>query len=112
MIVTEAAVAEVKRVMQENGLAVEDNVLRVHANGGGCSGLAYSLGLEARIDINELNDMLYTYDGLNVVVDRQLDARFSGVVVDFYDGEDRKGFTFQNPTVYGCSTKSCGSCCG
>ena len=44
--------------------------------------------------------------GLKVAVDKKSDLYLDGTTVDFYDGLDRRGFTFNNPNV----SKSCG--CG
>jgi iron-sulfur cluster assembly protein len=101
--VTERAVDEVKRIMQDQKLE-DGTVLRVGVRGGGCSGFSYSLNFDNAWD--EKNDSMYQCHGINVVVDRKSALYLDGTTVDFYDGLDKRGFTFDNPNA----VKSCG--CG
>ena len=103
LTLTERAASEVKRIMQEQNLG-EDTVLRVGVQGGGCSGFSYALGFENTYD--EKNDTKLDYHGISVVVDRKSALYLDGTSVDFYDGLEKRGFTFDNPNA----TKTCG--CG
>lgn len=103
VIITEKAAGEMNRVLSDKKLP-ESTVLRVGIAGGGCSGFSYSLGFDDKVD--EMNDVVTTQHGLRVAVDRKSAMFLEGTTVDFYDGIERRGFTFDNPNA----KKSCG--CG
>ena len=103
VIVTEKAAGEVKRIMTEQNYGPE-TMLRVSVSGGGCSGFQYGLTFDSKAD--EMMDDIYDVHGIKVVVDRKSDLYLSGTTLDFYEGLEKRGFTFNNPKA----TKSCG--CG
>jgi iron-sulfur cluster assembly protein len=103
VLLTEKAAGEVKRIMQEQKLE-EGMVLRVGVAGGGCSGFSYSLGFDNHFD--EKVDSKNEFHGVTVVVDKKSALYLDGTTVDFYDGLEKRGFTFENPNA----VKSCG--CG
>jgi iron-sulfur cluster assembly protein len=100
---SEKAANEVKRIMQDQKLE-ENMLLRVGVAGGGCSGFQYSLGFDNQFD--EKLDAKFVYHGVTVVVDKKSALYLDGTTVDFYDGLEKRGFTFDNPNA----VKSCG--CG
>jgi iron-sulfur cluster assembly protein len=100
---TERAATEVKRIMVDQKLEPE-TVLRVGVAGGGCSGFSYALGFDKKFD--EKADTKTEFYGVPVVVDRKSALFLDGTTVDFYDGIEKRGFTFDNPNA----VKSCG--CG
>jgi len=104
--VTESAMNEVKKVMEEQKMSPDENVLRVGIVGGGCSGFSYSMGFEKKSEGDLLNDNVYTFFGVETRVDRKSELYLEGATVDFHSGIDKRGFVFDNPQ----STKSCG--CG
>ena len=100
---TEKAASEIKRVMDEQ--KIEDGtLLRVGVTGGGCAGFSYSLGFDKQFD--EAKDSKYEHHGVAVVVDKKSALYLDGTTVDFHEGLDRRGFTFDNPNA----VKTCG--CG
>src|ERR1700730_1285278 len=101
--ITEKAAKEVQRVMSEQKMP-EATILRVGVVGGGCSGFQYSLGFDTNTD--PAKDELYEQHGVKVAVDRKSELFLDGTVLDFYDGLEKRGFTFNNPNA----VKSCG--CG
>jgi iron-sulfur cluster assembly protein len=103
ILLTEKAASEVKRIMDDQKLE-EGTVLRVGVTGGGCSGFSYALGFDKQFD--EKVDSRFEYHGVPVVVDKKSALYLDGTTVDFYDGIERRGFTFDNPNA----VKSCG--CG
>ncbi|MFM9962506.1 MAG: HesB/IscA family protein [Planctomycetaceae bacterium] len=103
VIITEKAAGEMNRVLSDKKLP-ESTVLRIGVAGGGCSGFSYSLGFDDKCD--EMNDVVSEQHGLKVAVDRKSALYLEGTTIDFYDGIERRGFTFDNPN----SKKSCG--CG
>ena len=103
IVLTERAATEVKRIIEEQKLD-EGTVLRVGVQGGGCSGFSYALGFDTNVD--EAADSTSEQHGVQVVVDRKSSLYLDGTTVDFFDGLEKRGFTFDNPNA----VKSCG--CG
>jgi iron-sulfur cluster assembly protein len=103
IVLTEKAAGEIRRILSEQN-AEPTTVLKVGAMGGGCSGYQYSLNLDTNCDeaMFEITDQ----HGIRVAVDRRANLVLEGTKVDFYDGLEKRGFTFENPNA----TKSCG--CG
>jgi iron-sulfur cluster assembly protein len=100
---TERAAEEVKRIIADQNLG-EDTVLRVGVSGGGCSGFMYRLAFDKNVD--EAHDSRYEQHGVPMVIDKKSALYLDGTTVDFYDGLEKRGFTFDNPNA----VKSCG--CG
>lgn len=100
---TEKAAGEIRRVQEQQNMEPE-TFLRIGVTGGGCSGFSYSLGFDKSFD--EKADSKYNFHGLDVVVDKKSLLYLDGTTVDFYEGIERRGFTFENPNA----VKSCG--CG
>ena len=103
VMLSEKAAGEVKRIIAEQKLE-EGTVLRVGVSGGGCSGFSYALGFDKTFD--EKADSKFEHHGVTVVVDKKSALYLDGTTVDFYDGLEKRGFTFDNPNA----VKSCG--CG
>lgn len=103
VVLTERAAEEVKRIVEQQKLE-EGTFLRVGVTGGGCSGFSYSLGFDNEYD--EKADSKLSHHGVQVVVDKKSALYLDGTTVDFYDGIEKRGFTFDNPNA----VKSCG--CG
>ncbi len=103
IMLTERAAKEVKKIMDEQKMP-ESVVLRVGVAGGGCSGFQYALGFDN--EVNPAVDEVAEMHGIKVAVDRKSGMYLSGTEVDFYEGLEKRGFTFNNPQA----TKSCG--CG
>lgn len=100
---TERAAVEVKRIIDQQKLE-EGTVLRVGVTGGGCSGFSYALGFDKEFDTAA--DSKFDCHGVDVVVDKKSALYLEGTTVDFFDGIEKRGFTFENPNA----VKSCG--CG
>ena len=100
---TEAAAKEIKRVVAEQNLG-EDKLLRIGIAAGGCSGFQYALGFDASVD--QTKDHVTEQHGVKMVVDKRSDLHLDGTTLDFYEGLEKRGFTFENPNA----VKSCG--CG
>lgn len=103
VVLTETAASEVKRIIEHQGLE-SDALLRIGVTGGGCSGFNYQLGFDTQYD--EAADFKSEQHGVDVVVDKKSDLFLDGTTVDFHEGIDKRGFTFDNPNA----VKSCG--CG
>ncbi|MBO6622335.1 MAG: iron-sulfur cluster assembly accessory protein [Balneola sp.] len=98
---TERASKQVKTIIEKEGL--DDNLfLRVAVEGGGCSGLSYKLGLDYRTE----DDVVFENYGVEVIVASKHLMYLEGIEIDYPDGLDARGFTFDNPN----SVEDCG--CG
>ena len=98
---TERAALQVEKIKKEEGLDPE-LFLRVAVDGGGCSGLSYKLGLDYRTD----EDITFESFGIEIIVAEKHLMYLEGMQVDYPDGLDARGFTFENPNA----TENCG--CG
>jgi len=97
---TEAAQAEIKRLMEKDKR--EGAGLRVGVKGGGCSGLSYTMDFDTRRD----TDKVFEENGVAVLVDPKSYLYLAGMTLDYKEGLMDKGFKFINPNA----SRSCG--CG
>jgi len=102
--ITEAALKEIKRSMDDANLA--DNLVRVSVQAGGCSGFMYGLGFVEKEDVDPEQDFVEKRGDVEVVVDRKSLLFLDGVKIDWIDDLSQRGFKFINPNA----KKSCG--CG
>jgi len=103
IVITEKAAKEVRRVQTEQSFK-DDMFLRIGVAGGGCSGFNYTLSFDNAFD--EQADSKFDQHGVAVVVDKKSALYLDGTTVDWYDGLEKRGFTFENPNA----VKTCG--CG
>lgn len=96
---TERAAKQVRKIKEQESL---DLYLRVAVEGGGCSGLSYKLGLDHKTD----EDRIFESNGVEMIVDSKHLMYLDGIEIDYPDGLDARGFTFDNPNA----TENCG--CG
>lgn len=88
--ISDKAVQEVKKLLDEQGIT-GDYFLRIAVGGGGCSG-----GVEPVLgfDKKKEKDIVYEISGLEVLVDKRHVMHLMGKHVDFYEVEDLSGFHF------------------
>ena len=98
---TDTAAAEVKRLIEAQNLT--DHYLRIGVEGGGCSGLMYSLHLDNQV--NE-TDKVFESKGVKMVCNPQSAVYLSGTKIDYVTSMVGGGFKFVNPNA----SRSCG--CG
>ena len=98
---TERAARQVGKIRKDENLG-EELYLRVAVEGGGCSGLSYKLGFDHKTDDDELIES----QGVEMVIDFRHKLYLDGILIDYPDGLDARGFTFDNPNA----TETCG--CG
>lgn len=98
---TASAIAEIRRLMNAEGF---DNAqhLRVGVKGGGCSGMTYVLGFDNKTE----KDSSFEIDGIHCIMEKAHGIYLMGMEVDWQDGLNSRGFTFNNPNA----SKTCG--CG
>jgi iron-sulfur cluster assembly protein len=99
---TERAALEIRNIMSAKNIP-EGYQLRVGVKGGGCSGMSYILGFDRQRD----HDMEFEVDGIVVFMDKRHGLYLMDTVVDYQDGLNARGFTFENPNA--TSTCGCGS---
>ncbi len=98
---TGRAARQVLKIKEKENLG-DELYLRVAVEGGGCSGLSYKLGFDIRTD----EDEVVISQGLEIIIDPKHMMYLNGIEIDFPDGLDARGFTFDNPNA----SESCG--CG
>jgi iron-sulfur cluster assembly protein len=102
VVLTEGALSEIKRLMTEEGFDTTQR-LRVGVKGGGCSGMTYILGFDQPTD----NDKHFEIEAVECIMDKSHEMYLLGMIVDWQDGLNNRGFTFKNPnasTTCGCGT--------
>ena len=99
---TDRAAEEIRNIMSDKNIPDEYH-LRVGVKGGGCSGMSYILGFDRQRD----HDLAFDLDGITVYMDKRQGLYLMGTVVDYQDGLDARGFTFENPNA--TTTCGCGS---
>ena len=104
VMLSERAAVEVRKVFEDQKFDPESFFLRVGITAGGCSGFNYSLQFDQEFDATK--DAKSEQHGVTVVVDKKSALYLDGTAVDFYEGLDKRGFTFENPNA----VKTCG--CG
>jgi iron-sulfur cluster assembly protein len=114
--ITKNALKRVRIAMAKEGVSPEQGGLRVGIQGGGCSGLSYSIRFDSQ---PRDRDRVFTFGAgvetvgdptnaapIRIFVDPKSFLYLAGMVLDFEETIMRQGFNFINPN----STKSCG--CG
>jgi iron-sulfur cluster assembly accessory protein len=98
---TESAINELKRLMNEDGFDTAQQ-LRVGVKGGGCSGMTYVLGF----DLPQDDDQHFDIEGIPCIMNTSHQLYLHGMEIDWQGGLNSRGFTFSNPNA----SKTCG--CG
>jgi iron-sulfur cluster assembly protein len=102
---TESAANAVRTAIAKANAPVEG--LRIAVDAGGCAGFKYMMGLVAQPDPE---DIVVESEGVKVFVDRDSLGHIEGTTVDFVNGLQSAGFTFDNPRAK--SSCSCGKSFG
>ncbi|MDP7386950.1 MAG: iron-sulfur cluster assembly accessory protein, partial [Nitrospinota bacterium] len=91
---TETAVRQVKKLKEEQNL--EDYALRVGIQGGGCSGISYTLGFDSEV---KEKDKVFDIEGIKVVVDMKSLLYLGGTTLTYEESMMGGGFRFENPNA-------------
>ena len=76
----------------------KDYALRVAVQPGGCAGLRYALYFDDRqLD----DDVVQSYHGVEIRVDKMSSPYLRGAEIDYVDGLQQSGFTINNPNAKG-----------
>lgn len=100
--VSDKALSRIRAVLANEGLAGEGGV-RLGVQGGGCSGLSYSVQFESG---PQERDRIFTFGDVRIFVDPKSFIYLAGMTLDYEETLMKTGFVFQNPNA----TKACG--CG
>jgi len=98
---TEKAASEILRLIDVESLG--EHYLRVGVQGGGCSGLQYSLNFDPQV---EKFDKVFDVKGVRIVVDLKSALYLQGTTLDYVQSLTGGGFKFSIPNA----SRSCG--CG
>jgi len=91
--ITPRAVEEIRKIMDTKNIP-PDYGLRVGVKGGGC-GVSLLIGFDKKKD----SDLTYTIGDIPVFIDKKHTIYIIGKEVDFYEGEDTRGFMFVDATA-------------
>ena len=86
------AVEEIQKIMETKNIPA-DYGLRIGVRGAGCAGVSLVIGFDKQKDA----DLVYKINDIDVYVDKKHTMYLIGKEVDFYEGEDARGFLFVNP---------------
>lgn len=99
--ITDKAIAQIIHIFTQESNS-EGRGLRVGVVGGGCSGLSYKIDFDDKRE----KDNIMKLDSVDVFIDPKSSIYLKGVVLDFKDGLNGKGFVFENP--HAKNTCGCG----
>ncbi len=99
--ITDKAIEQIRSISKDEN-PTGDKGLRLAVTGGGCSGLSYKIEFSDQKD----RDNVLNFDGVKVLIDPKSVIYLKGIVLDFKDGLNGKGFVFDNPNAK--NTCGCG----
>jgi iron-sulfur cluster assembly protein len=99
--ISPTAAKEIRKIIRKKNIP-DGYGLRVGVKGGGCSGMSYVLGFDKERE----KDRTFEIDGITVYMDKRHGLYLMGTTINYHDGLDQRGFTFENPNA----TETCG--CG
>ena len=98
--ITQAAATQISKILASENAGAK---LRVAVQGGGCSGFSYIFSID---DDRKDGDLVFTRDGVDVLVDDMSLQYMEGAEIDWVDDLIGASFRINNPNA----TASCG--CG
>jgi iron-sulfur cluster assembly protein len=99
---TDGAVRQLRSIIDEQKIPAQYG-LRVGVKGGGCSGFSYVLGFDEAKEGDEHHNV----KGIKVLLQKSHAIYLLGMEIDFVDGLNNRGFSFNNPNASetcGCGT--------
>ena len=100
ILISQSAINEIHNILESSNVP-DGYFLRIGTRGGGCSGMSYVLGFDARVGEE---DRVFTSNNLRIAIDSKSLFYMMGVTIDFIDDVQGKGFTFTSPN----SSLTCG----
>jgi len=86
------AAEEIRKIMQTKNIPAGYG-LRVGVKGGGC-GVSLLIGFDKKKD----TDIAYTISDIPVYIDKRHTMYIIGKEVDFFEGDEARGFVFVDPS--------------
>lgn len=99
--ITDKALEQIKHISEQENPDGSKG-LRLAVIGGGCSGLSYKIEFSE----SKEKDNVLQYGNVKVLIDPKSVIYLKGIVLDFKDGLNGKGFSFDNPNAK--NTCGCG----
>lgn len=102
VVLTKGALSEIQKLIVEKEVPANCH-LRIGVKGGGCSGLSYILGFDRQKE----KDQIFEFEGVKILMDPSHGMYLVGMEIDYVDGLNNRGFTFNNPNAdetCGCGT--------
>lgn len=99
--ITDKALDQIKVISQAEN-SDGSRGLRLAVTGGGCSGLSYKIEFSDKKE----KDNVLDFNGIKILIDPKSVIYLKGIVLDFKDGLNGKGFSFDNPNAK--NTCGCG----
>ncbi len=100
---TDGAVRQLNAIFEQQNIPA-DHGLRIGVKGGGCAGFSYILGFDHQTE----NDQIFEVNGLRVFMQKAHAIYLLGMEIDWVEGLDNRGFSFNNPNA----KTNCGCGCG
>ena len=94
--VSDKAKKRVENLMEEKKLSPAEYFLRVSVESGGCSGLSYKMDFDNNL---KPMDQEFEDNGIKVVTDLKSFLYLVNTTLEFSDGLNGKGFSFNNPNA-------------
>lgn len=91
--ISDRALKEIRQIILTKSIP-SDHGLRVGVKGGGC-GVSLMIGFDKKKE----SDQAYMVEEIPVFIDKRHTMYIIGKEVDFYDGEEGRGFTFVEKPV-------------
>lgn len=92
--ITPQAWEEIQHIITKKNIPSEYG-LRIGIKGAGCAGMSFLLGF----DKPQPTDNTFDYQGYPIHIAKKDTMYLLGLQVDFYEGNEARGFTFINPDV-------------
>jgi iron-sulfur cluster assembly protein len=99
--ITDKAIEQIQQISKSDNPDGSKG-LRLAVIGGGCSGLSYKIEFSDQKE----KDNILTFGEVRVLIDPKSVIYLKGIVLDFKDGLNGKGFVFDNPNAK--NTCGCG----
>ena len=101
--VTDKALDRIRAALVKEGISPHEGGLRLGVQGGGCSGLSYSIRFETH---REEHDRIFEFGDVRVFVDPKSFIYLRGMTLVYQESLMQRVFVFVNPNA----SKTCG--CG
>ena len=90
--ITDKAFQEIHQIKNSKSIP-EKYGLRIGVKGGGCAGISYLLGF----DTATKEDGVFELEGLQILISKKHTMHLMGLILDYYEGADTRGFMFSRP---------------